>query len=65
MKEAKGPARGERVPQALDPVCKMTVDLSLARTRGLSATHQGREYGFCSAGCRTAFLADPAKYAAR
>lgn len=48
--------------QVTDPVCKMTVDLNLARTRGLAAQHAGKEYPFCSAGCKKAFQADPAKY---
>ncbi|WP_295638313.1 heavy metal-binding domain-containing protein, partial [Novosphingobium sp.] len=26
------------------------------------ATHDGHEYHFCSAGCRTKFVADPARY---
>jgi P-type Cu+ transporter len=44
---------------ATDPVCGMTVDPHTARHRH---THHGRTYYFCSAGCRTKFAADPAKY---
>ena len=43
----------------LDPVCGMTVNLHTARHR---ADHRGHTYYFCSAGCRTKFVADPKKY---
>jgi len=46
--------------EALDPVCGMTVKVATARHR---ATHEGRTYYFCSAGCRQRFDADPASYA--
>ncbi|MBM3530516.1 MAG: heavy metal translocating P-type ATPase [Alphaproteobacteria bacterium] len=46
---------------ALDPVCGMTVD---PHTTPHRHTHQGHPYYFCSAGCRTKFAADPAKYLA-
>jgi Cu+-exporting ATPase len=44
---------------AIDPVCGMSVD---PRTATLKADHQGATYYFCSAGCRTKFIAAPAKY---
>jgi Cu+-exporting ATPase len=44
-----------------DPVCGMTVD---PHTSAHRAEHAGRPYYFCSAGCRTKFLADPARYLA-
>ena len=44
-----------------DPVCGMTVDPHTTPHRG---EHAGRPYYFCSAGCRTKFLADPARYLA-
>jgi Cu+-exporting ATPase len=44
---------------ARDPVCGMTIDP--ARTAH-HAEHAGRAYHFCGAGCRTKFLADPARY---
>ncbi|MGH6841890.1 MAG: heavy metal translocating P-type ATPase, partial [Methylocella sp.] len=44
---------------AIDPVCGMTVD---PHTTPHKHTHQGRPYYFCSAGCRTKFAAEPAKY---
>src|SRR5690349_12265682 len=42
-----------------DPVCGMSVDPHTAKHK---AEHGGRTYYFCSAGCRTKFLADPARY---
>ncbi|HKG86632.1 MAG TPA: heavy metal translocating P-type ATPase [Beijerinckiaceae bacterium] len=42
-----------------DPVCGMSVDPHTAKHR---AEHGGRPYYFCSGGCRTKFLADPARY---
>ena len=52
---------GNRPPAAgvIDPVCGMTVD---PHTTPHRHTHQGHPYYFCSAGCRTRFAADPAKY---
>ncbi len=42
----------------LDPICGMTVSPQSPH----QATHGGRDYRFCSAGCRTKFVADPARY---
>jgi Cu+-exporting ATPase len=44
----------------IDPVCGMAVD---PHTTPHRHTYQGRSYYFCSAGCRTKFAADPARYA--
>ena len=44
---------------ALDPVCGMTVDPHNAKHQ---ASHHGHPYYFCSAGCKTKFTANPAKY---
>ena len=41
-----------------DPVCGMSVDPNTAKHR---AEHAGQSYFFCSAGCRTKFLADPSQ----
>ena len=41
-----------------DPVCGMSV----APDSPHLAVHAGKDYRFCSAGCRTKFLADPARY---
>ncbi len=43
----------------LDPVCGMTVDRATARHL---AEHAGTVYAFCSIGCRTRFIKDPAAY---
>ena len=43
----------------VDPVCGMTVDPHTAKHR---AEYRGHPYYFCSAGCRTKFVADPRKY---
>jgi Cu+-exporting ATPase len=42
----------------IDPVCGMTV----AANSPHQATHAGRDYRFCSAGCRARFVANPAGY---
>ena len=54
---------GHRPPATgvIDPVCGMTVD---PHTTPHRHTHHGHPYYFCSAGCRTKFAADPAKYLA-
>ena len=44
---------------AKDPVCGMMVDPAKTPHH---AEHDGTAYHFCSAGCRTKFSADPAKY---
>lgn len=55
-------ARASAEGMAKDPVCGMSVDPHTARHR---ASYRGRPYYFCSAGCRTKFLADPEKYLAK
>ncbi|MBV9110632.1 MAG: heavy metal translocating P-type ATPase [Gemmatimonadetes bacterium] len=45
--------------KAIDPVCGMTVDPDTAAGH---SEHGGEMYWFCSAGCKRAFDADPAKY---
>jgi Cu+-exporting ATPase len=47
-------------PGLIDPVCGMTVKDDSPH----HAIHGGRDYRFCSAGCRTKFVADPARYLA-
>ncbi len=43
----------------LDPVCGMQVDPLITTHH---ATHQGKDYHFCSARCRERFSVDPEKY---
>jgi Cu+-exporting ATPase len=45
--------------KVLDPVCGMTVN---PEKTAHHAEHAGNAYHFCSAGCRTKFIADPQKY---
>ena len=52
-KEAGQPGRVK------DPVCGMWVDPQVTAHH---AQHEGRVFHFCSAGCRTKFIADPARY---
>jgi Cu+-exporting ATPase len=47
---------------ALDPVCGMAVDPLTSPHRHV---HAGETHHFCSAGCRSKFAADPAKYLAK
>ncbi|PTQ13294.1 copper-translocating P-type ATPase [Sphingomonas oleivorans] len=42
-----------------DPVCGMTVD---PERTAHHASHAGKDYHFCSAGCRSRFIADPELY---
>jgi Cu+-exporting ATPase len=44
---------------AIDPVCGMSVDPA---TTPHKADYQGEHFYFCSAGCRTKFIANPGKY---
>jgi P-type Cu+ transporter len=44
---------------ALDPVCGMRVDSEHAAVK---STYQGKDYYFCSIGCRAKFESDPEKY---
>ncbi|WP_354241188.1 heavy metal translocating P-type ATPase [Bradyrhizobium sp. LA2.1] len=53
---------GAAATTVLDPVCGMTVDPAASKHHH---THHGETFHFCSAGCRTKFAADPAKYLAR
>jgi len=46
---------------AKDPICGMSVKISGAK---YTAEYQGKTYYFCSEGCKTEFLKDPAKHAA-
>ncbi len=43
-----------------DPVCGMQVDEKKAPAK---AEYKGREYYFCSAGCKVTFDKQPEKYA--
>ncbi len=51
--------RGHHADALKDPVCGMSVEPATARHQ---AEHAGQTYYFCSAGCRTKFIAEPARY---
>ncbi|RYG31434.1 MAG: YHS domain-containing protein, partial [Burkholderiales bacterium] len=53
---SKGPAQDA---MEKDPVCGMFVDPASTPHH---ATHAGNQYHFCSAGCRTKFVAHPGAY---
>jgi P-type Cu+ transporter len=53
------PAKPTGSDEVKDPVCGMTVDPHKTPHRHV---HQHYTYYFCSAGCRTKFAAEPAKY---
>ncbi|MSO74178.1 MAG: heavy metal translocating P-type ATPase [Alphaproteobacteria bacterium] len=48
-------------PKVKDPVCGMSVN---PETTAHKAVHGGTTYYFCGAGCRTKFIAEPARYLA-
>lgn len=58
-RSSHGEPSADATAQARDPVCGMTVDPA---TTAHHAWHDGEEFHFCSAGCRTRFLADPERY---
>jgi P-type Cu+ transporter len=45
-----------------DPVCGMRPDPDAARAKGNWLTHEGVDYYFCCAGCKTKFAANPKKF---
>ncbi|WP_156842796.1 heavy metal translocating P-type ATPase [Novosphingobium aquimarinum] len=51
--------REEKADLVLDPVCGMRVDPAATAHH---VDEAGQTYHFCSGGCRTRFLADPARY---
>jgi xanthine dehydrogenase accessory factor len=57
----EAPGTGAAVDEIvlLDPVCGMTVDRASARHL---AEHEGLVYAFCSIGCRTRFIREPAAF---
>jgi xanthine dehydrogenase accessory factor len=48
-------------PEALDPICGMTVVIATARHKG---QWDGRDWYFCNARCKDKFLAEPLKWLA-
>jgi xanthine dehydrogenase accessory factor len=60
VRRAQRRPRAEPAGFATDPVCGMPVDLAAPHP---IAAHDGRDYHFCSSGCRERFESDPARYA--
>ncbi|MFN9847152.1 MAG: heavy metal translocating P-type ATPase [Alphaproteobacteria bacterium] len=61
MKPAQAPAAKVQdvTDSVIDPVCGMTVDPASSPHH---AAHAGKLFHFCSGGCRTRFVGDPARY---
>jgi len=60
--QGHGPGGHDDAPtdgKVLDPVCGMSVDPQASPHK---AEHAGHAYAFCSAGCRTKFIAEPSRY---
>ncbi|MFP3867857.1 MAG: YHS domain-containing protein [Desulfobacteraceae bacterium] len=55
-KSRREEVRGEALVQ--DPVCKTFIP----RREALKAVHDGKDYYFCSEGCRKRFLKEPHKF---
>jgi YHS domain-containing protein len=49
-------------PDAIDPVCGMTVAREQASAAALSIDHDGTTYYFCGRGCLLEFRDDPETY---
>lgn len=47
---------------SVDPVCGMTVDPEIARSKGLTSQQAGTDYFFCGRGCKLEFDEDPKRY---
>jgi len=43
-----------------DPICEMDVDENKTK---FTSSHRGKNYYFCSAGCKATFEKNPEKYA--
>lgn len=55
----RDPEPGSDAGKAKDPVCGMMVDPHTTTHR---AQHRGKPYYFCSFGCQSKFMAEPARY---
>lgn len=49
-------------PNAIDPVCGMTVDKARTQAAGLVAQHNGTTFWFCGRGCKLEFEEDSPRY---
>lgn len=55
-------ATGTQQPAALDPVCGMNIDATVAKETKLVSEHAGKTYYFCNEGCKRKFDAKPTKF---
>jgi xanthine dehydrogenase accessory factor len=60
-RHASGRVPGEPPPEAVDPVCGMTVVVGAGTP---SVEHEGTIYWFCGPGCASGFASDPSQYLA-
>jgi YHS domain-containing protein len=51
----------DKLSVKLDPVCQMSMDQHPITD---TVSYKGQLYGFCSSGCKEAFVAEPEKYLA-
>lgn len=51
----------DKLSVKIDPVCQMRMDQHPVTD---TVTYKGMLYGFCSSGCKEAFVADPASFLA-
>ena len=54
------PFLGSKAETAIDPVCKMNVDVN--NPSGGTHEHEGQTYYFCSSGCKATFEKDPGQF---
>lgn len=47
----------------IDPVCDAAVESAESLEHGLAVEYRDRDYVFCSAACREAFVHDPDRFA--
>ncbi|NOS54826.1 MAG: YHS domain-containing protein [Cyclobacteriaceae bacterium] len=59
-KKEGGPNAGVLKEESIDPFCKMKVPKGTT----ITVMHKGKQYGFCSEGCKEYFLENPEKYLA-
>jgi len=59
MNDTRQHTANQAAPVTRDPVCGMTVDMEKTPHHH---TLEGRDFGFCAAGCKAKFIAEPEKY---
>ncbi len=59
LEDTRPPAAYQHAEVAIDPICKMEVDIE---TADLYSDYKGKRYYFCNQYCKDTFEADPEKY---